>query len=228
MAKIIKPVRRLYIAYASNINKRQMARRCPDAEPKYSMIMDDARLVFRSVADLVYEPGSKAAGVLWSISERDEKELDRFEGFISAGNPHNNYEKLFVTGGVLGKKQAIIYLKQNDDGVYPPSAIYADVIRRGFLQWKLDESFLDQAIIHSFDEKNPSADTERRRKRRHKHSDPYERRIVRMPESVALKRLDLQRQAWEQAANEQAEAETANVIQLPDLSQEEESNASAA
>ena len=117
---------RYYIAYGSNTNRTQMWRRCPDAKAIGRIMLDNARLVFRVHADLIYEPGHKAPAVLWRISERDERSLDAAEGI------HNgSYSKFHVD--YRGKK-CVLYL-MNGRGVYPPAAHYASVIREGYKEF---------------------------------------------------------------------------------------------
>ncbi len=83
---------------------------------------------------------------------------------------------------------ALIYL-MNDNGIFPPSAWYAGVIRNGYRNFQLEESFLDEAIRHSFDKKEPSEQTVRRRYRQRM---TYQHRLVRVPEVVASQRLEKQ------------------------------------
>ena len=78
---------RLYFAYGSNMNLNQMAFRCPEAEVVDTVRLDGYRLAFcmngggNGVATILPEEGSYVDGVLWQISERDEQNLNRYEGF---------------------------------------------------------------------------------------------------------------------------------------------------
>lgn len=71
-----------YLAYGSNLNKAQMAHRCPDAVPVGVSRLRNYKLVFRRGV-LTIEPkiGSYVPIGVWEISEEDEKNLDRYEGF---------------------------------------------------------------------------------------------------------------------------------------------------
>ena len=77
----------LYFAYGSNMNLNQMAFRCPDAEVVDTVRLEGYRLAFcmngggNGVATILPEEGSYVDGVLWRISERDERHLDHYEGF---------------------------------------------------------------------------------------------------------------------------------------------------
>ena len=65
------------------MNRAQMAFRCPDAEMLETVKIEGYRLAFRhsGVATLLPEPGGVVDGVLWRISQEDEKRLDRYEGY---------------------------------------------------------------------------------------------------------------------------------------------------
>ena len=57
------------------MNRAQMAFRCPDAEMVGNVKIEGYRLAFRhsGVATLLPEPGGVVDGVLWRISQEDEK-----------------------------------------------------------------------------------------------------------------------------------------------------------
>lgn len=70
-----------YLAYGSNLNKRQMQLRCPDAVPVGACVVNDCALVFRSVATIEHRPGATVQCGIWKISAEDERRLDRYEGY---------------------------------------------------------------------------------------------------------------------------------------------------
>lgn len=83
----------LYFAYGSNLDARQMARRCPGAEylgvatlHNHVLRMDGA-----GFATVIYQRGSHVQGALWDLSHANEGKMDRFEG-VEEGY----YRKLFV------------------------------------------------------------------------------------------------------------------------------------
>ena len=74
-----------YIAYGSNMVQEQMAYRCPDARLIGTGHIVGARLEFY-LHVTVEKTGDKRYRVpvaVWEINERDEKRLDRYEGFPS-------------------------------------------------------------------------------------------------------------------------------------------------
>src|SRR5690606_31326080 len=72
----------LYFAYGSNINKLQMARRCPDAVFQGMATLHNYRYIInqRGVATVIPQPGSQVTGVLWSLTPEDESSMDFYEG----------------------------------------------------------------------------------------------------------------------------------------------------
>lgn len=73
---------RLYFAYGSNMDEAQMAQRC-----KGAILIGKARLEkhkfiinTRGVASIIADEDSFVEGVVWSLTEQHEKELDRYEG----------------------------------------------------------------------------------------------------------------------------------------------------
>lgn len=71
-----------YIAYGSNLNKAQMARRCKYASPVGSAILSGLKLVFRRGYLTIErdDDGFVPVGI-WQIMDSDELALDRYEGF---------------------------------------------------------------------------------------------------------------------------------------------------
>lgn len=75
-----------YIAYGSNLNLMQMAKRCPDAKTVGTGLLEDYELQFRGRKDNAFATIEQKAGkqvpvLLWQISDRDEKRLDQYEGY---------------------------------------------------------------------------------------------------------------------------------------------------
>jgi len=153
---------KLYIAYGSNLCKRQMRMRCPGARPVGKFVLTKAKLVFRGVADVEYDPNSSVPCGLWMITAEDERKLDSYEGV----NSGTYYKEESIVLRYQGKPQnALIYLMNSGEEIHPPSQHYAEIIRKGYKDFGLDETFLDAALRHSFEQKNPGPQTLRRRER---------------------------------------------------------------
>ena len=73
----------LYFAYGSNIDLKQMARRCPAAQVVGPVTLENYELAFRGsgFATIVPKNGSVVHGLLWSITPLCEQALDRYEGY---------------------------------------------------------------------------------------------------------------------------------------------------
>lgn len=183
---------RLYIAYGSNLCKRQMRMRCPTARPLGKFLLTSARLVFRGVADLEFAPGESTPCGLWAINPDDEIALDMFEGIKGKHYFKTTEVKLNYNNK---PQRALVYLMNHDGGVYPPSQAYADTIRRGYKDFNLDEKYLDEAIARAFSEKNVDDQIARRRKRQREGTK--HRELVELPISVAMERLKQQQQTEE-------------------------------
>lgn len=202
--------RKLYLAYGSNLHIEAMRQRCPDAYPVLNKkgnpsghMLDNARLVFRGVADLDWCPGERVPLGLWWISARDEAALDRYEGYRGAWNPNNYYEKFHIWLDPNKRdRQGMVYLMTDRDGIFPPSAYYAGVVRKGYADFRIPRSYLDAAIAHSFLDKNPSPQTIERRARQKKHSQHA--KLIPLPESV---HIALQEAARDRAERERKEAQ---------------------
>jgi gamma-glutamylcyclotransferase (GGCT)/AIG2-like uncharacterized protein YtfP len=150
----------LYFAYGSNLNVAHMARRCPDAIAIGKFTMNNARLVFRGVADCIYEPGSTCVGGLWQITEECERALDRYEG---VGSGMYRKERVPVSG--FEDDTEVLYYAMNSTGIFPPSQDYLDTIRQGYRDFGLPMKQLHAAVKASWDDKAPSH-VERQRYRR--------------------------------------------------------------
>lgn len=81
-------MKRLYIAYGSNLNVRQMKTRCPKARLVGTASLENHILYFRGSLTgsyLTIEPkiGAIVPVAVWEVTLSDEKALDRYEGYPS-------------------------------------------------------------------------------------------------------------------------------------------------
>ena len=136
-----------YLAYGSNLNRVQMAHRCPDAKPVCSYIMMNYEPVFRR-GFLTIEPkeGAEVPCGVWQISDQDEKNLDRYEGF-----PRFYRKERFLTmvpdpDELTGKLvTAIAYVMQDGFPQEAPSDYYFYTVMRGYSDFDLDKAPLIEA-----------------------------------------------------------------------------------
>lgn len=125
--------RKYYLAYGSNLDVDQMLRRCPDAVQIGAATVEDYELLFRGntrhfgVATIEPRQGESVPVGIWSISERDERALDRYEGWP------NLYEKQTFLVRVKGKLiSAMAYIMTPGRRIAPPSEAYLDTITQGY------------------------------------------------------------------------------------------------
>ena len=119
----------LYFAFGSNLNQKQMKRRCKDSKYIGCYSLKNYKLVFRNyflgggVADIQKDKNSTVLGAIYKISKKDEKELDVYEDY-----PKTYIKKYFK---ILGKKVMFYYMPKKTKHV-PPSKRYLNLIIQGY------------------------------------------------------------------------------------------------
>lgn len=144
---------RLYLAYGSNLNRRQMGRRCPTAEIVGKTFLRGWRLMFRgsrsgAVATVERTPGGRVPVLVWRLQPEDEKSLDIYEGW-----PHlYRKETLRVT---VDKRRVCAMIYIMNETLHPygtPSKGYFGTILEGYKSAGFEESALWQAVSDSMEE----------------------------------------------------------------------------
>ncbi len=81
-ATLLGSLMALYFAYGSNMDLVQMGNRCERAATVGTARLASYRFIINShgVATIVPDPASAVEGLLWSITDADERSLDRHEG----------------------------------------------------------------------------------------------------------------------------------------------------
>ena len=119
----------LYFAFGSNLNQKQMKRRCRDSKYIGCYSLKNYKLVFRNyflgggVADVEKKKNSSVLGAIYKISKKDERELDIYEDF-----PKTYIKKYFR---LLGKKVMFYYMPKKTRSI-PPSKRYLNLIIQGY------------------------------------------------------------------------------------------------
>ena len=141
--------RKIYLAYGSNLNLKQMAQRCPTAKILGTTTLKDYRLMFKGVfgnAHATVEPckGCDVPVLLWSVTAEDEKRLDRYEGY-----PHYYYRETVKVK--LGRKtvEAMVYIMTEGKPFNPPSVYYYETIREGYIDNDLPLPKLENAYHYT-------------------------------------------------------------------------------
>lgn len=143
-------MKRLYIAYGSNLHLEQMRYRCPTARVYKKGVIEDYTLVFRgsktgAYATVIPKKGDKVPVVVWEIQPNDEKNLDRYEGF-----PTFYYKKdLWVKteDGYYIEGMAYIMFDQAKPG--RPTMTYLETCTQGYLDNKLDMRLFEQFMVNN-------------------------------------------------------------------------------
>jgi hypothetical protein len=135
--------RRLYLAYGSNLNLEQMARRCPTAKVVGATVMRNWQLLFWGVATIKRCKGEKVPVLVWDIKPGDELALDRYEGWPKL------YRKESARVTLNGRQvRAMVYI-MNHGCQQPPSRAYYDTILEGYKSAGFDTNILREAAQNS-------------------------------------------------------------------------------
>lgn len=132
-----------YVAYGSNMNIEQMTRRCPKAKPIGKAILEDYKLEFRGVANIIKQKNAKVPVAVWEITEECEKALDRYEGYPRL------YRKEYVKLKINGKEETGMVYVMNYKGIAPPNKYYYDVIEQGYKDFSVNTKPLEKALLES-------------------------------------------------------------------------------
>ena len=130
-----------YFAYASNLNRKQMAERCPEAKPKFTATLPNWKVIFTGwsrkwhggIASIKPSKGAKVSGAIYEIAEKDLKSLDKYEGYPTI----YNRIKVVVFTDAGEAVEAVTYVKVEQSEETPPSPDYLATIRQGYKDWGL-------------------------------------------------------------------------------------------
>ena len=140
-------MKKYYVAYGSNLNKRQMKYRCPDAKPVCSGELRDYELMFKgskygAYATVEPKEGSVVPVGIWKISKADEKKLDRYEGF-----PSFYYKKDVDVHTERGIIRAMVYIMHEENPFGEPSEHYCNVCLDGYDDFELNKLDFFDALL---------------------------------------------------------------------------------
>ena len=128
-----------YFAYASNMNRKQMAERCPEAKASSVATLPNFKLVFSgysrlrkgAVATIRGSQGDKVIGAVYEISEAGLRKLDKHENF-PVDYKHLDV-RVFTDSGE--SFDAVTFIKARIEEEDQPSAEYRSVIQQGYRDW---------------------------------------------------------------------------------------------
>ena len=139
--------KRYYIAYGSNLSVEQMAQRCPDAKVVGMAAIQGWKLVFRVHVTIEPCAGRVVPVLIWEISERDERNLDRYEGYPS----YYYKQDMTVTMTDLEGKNpqeitAMVYLMADGHPLQEPWKGYLDTLAEGYQRFGFNPYQLELAL----------------------------------------------------------------------------------
>lgn len=133
-----------YFAYGSNLHREQMKSRCPESVPVAKVKLEGYQLNFNQVADIVEDKRAAVWGAIYTVSPRDIKSLDLYEGYPRL------YDKLDVeVADDQGKTYRAFVYVMTAKGCREPSEGYYQIIEEGYRDWGLNFYPLRQALKES-------------------------------------------------------------------------------
>ena len=136
-----------YFAYASNMNRGQMAQRAGSLAEERTARLDNYELNFDKIArggtgtaNIVPAEGKTVWGVLYRVTEQQLKSLDRFEGVPG----HYRRSEVTVVGGDGKKVGAQVYLARKVRKGLKPDRLYLQKIIQGAEEHSLPGDYIEQ------------------------------------------------------------------------------------
>ncbi|GLC79312.1 DUF4314 domain-containing protein [Lacrimispora brassicae] len=142
-------MRKLYIAYGSNMDEGQMKHRCPAAKLIGTSAVKDYQLLFKGCKTGAYatiEPkaGSRVLVLVWEIGEQDEQSLDRYEGY-----PAFYYKRELEVLIEDRNEWAMVYIMREENQIGLPSQRYYTVVGTAYRKFGFDHTVLERALFVS-------------------------------------------------------------------------------
>ncbi len=130
-----------YFAYGSNLNFEQMAYRCPEATAVGIAKLDGYELAFRrGYLTILPKEGASVEGLIWSVTDHDESQLDCYEGYPT----FYDKETMTVTDADGTPHEIMVYTMNAPyrDQLLPVSSRYNAVVLQGCLDLRSSSMML--------------------------------------------------------------------------------------
>ena len=138
-----------YIAYGSNMEQDAMSLRCPHARLLGTGMLSNMRLEFYTHATVEPLDGSCVPVAVWEIDERDEKNLDWYEGYPDYYRKEEHIVRMNGGSEIIG----MVYLMNDDQrSLLPPGKSYYEGIRKAYMRLGLAaqiRTVLEPALMRS-------------------------------------------------------------------------------
>lgn len=145
---------KLYVAYGSNLNMRQMKGRCPESVFLGTGVIEDHELQFKGSvygahATIAPKEGSTVPVGVWTIQKRDEKRLDLYEGHNPKG--YSYYDKRYIPVQMDDGRtiSGMVYIMDRKQDFGQPTRGYYETVQEGYKNCGLDLRVLEQALQES-------------------------------------------------------------------------------
>jgi gamma-glutamylcyclotransferase (GGCT)/AIG2-like uncharacterized protein YtfP len=141
----------LVFAYGSNLNMKQMLRRCSQVRVASTGVLRHHELLFAGwsaawrspVATVLPRLGGEVPGVLYEVSEKGLAALDRCEG-----HPHVYRRDSLIISTPSGRgRRAHVYCMNAALAPVPPRSRYFFTILAAYREWGFDEAPLIRAAL---------------------------------------------------------------------------------
>ena len=137
--------RKLYIAYGSNLNKGQMAWRCPTARYVGTGMVDGYELKFKGRPEGAYatidpKKGGTVPVAIWEIQPYDEFRLNQYEGY-----PNHYFTRNIPVKIGNHEVTGMVYIMNLRAQANLPSDQYYDNVEQGYKDCDLDIAYLEAA-----------------------------------------------------------------------------------
>ena len=137
--------RKLYIAYGSNLNKGQMAWRCPTARYVGTGMVEGYELKFKGRPEGAYatidpKKGGSVPVAIWEIQPYDEFRLNQYEGY-----PNNYFTRNIPVKIGNHEVTGMVYIMNLRAQANLPSDKYYDTVEQGYKDCDLDIAYLEAA-----------------------------------------------------------------------------------
>lgn len=126
---------RRYFAYGSNMDATQMKERCPQSEKKEAAELSGYEFFInkRGVANIRLNKDKKVIGIVYDITEEDERKLDKCEGVQFGTNTKENLQSI----------NSFYYLAKETDEGKPRDGYLEKIIKAG-QDNEFPESYIDE------------------------------------------------------------------------------------
>ena len=138
--------RKLYIAYGSNLNKGQMAWRCPTARYVGTGMVEGYELKFKGRPEGAYatidpKKGGRVPVAIWEIQPYDEFRLNQYEGY-----PNNYFTRNIPVKIGNHEVTGMVYIMNLRAQANLPSKHYYKTVEKGYEDCGLDTAYLEAAM----------------------------------------------------------------------------------